>query len=125
MKMRASICIQAAVSLLFASVSVVADAQNAPPGAPQSDSKTSAAQTPHGMHKGNHGCCNPKTTSGWSMMNKEEREEHFKKMREMKSFDECKAYADEHHAKMKERAKERQRKLPEKPHRNMCAWLKK
>ena len=63
-------------------------------------------------------------TPGWSLMTWTERNEHRKKMRSMKTYDECKTYLDGHHQKMAERAKEKGKTpLPE-PKRDACAGLK-
>jgi hypothetical protein len=78
-----------------------------------------------GKHHDNHRCCGSRDTSGWAMMDKDERSEHREKMRAMKSYDECKAYADAHHAKMMDRAKEKGRTMPSAPRRDACGWLKK
>jgi hypothetical protein len=121
--------------LIIASTCVLASAitfaQSPAPGTQSSDQSQkstgpgmSMQHKAGGMHQ-NHGCCSSKDTSGWSMMSKTERSEHRDKMRSMKTYDECKAYADEHHAKMMERAKEKGRTPPMTPGRDACAWLKK
>jgi hypothetical protein len=79
----------------------------------------------HHRHHSNETCCGPRNTTGWSMMDKKERGEHREKMHAMKTYDECKAYADEHHSKMVERAKEKSRSVPITPRHDVCAWLKK
>ena len=63
-------------------------------------------------------------TSGWTLMSEEERNEHRGKMLGMKSYDECKAYQAEHHAKMAARAKEKGQALPGAPRSNMCDRMK-
>lgn len=42
----------------------------------------------------------------------------------MASYDECKAYMDQHHRQMVERAKEKGRTVPAQPRRDACAGLK-
>ena len=63
-------------------------------------------------------------TVGWQLMTPEERVEHQNKMRGFKTYDECKAYQDEHHALMEARAKEKGVTLPTKPRRYGCDNLK-
>ena len=63
-------------------------------------------------------------TSGWSMMTPAERQEHQTKMSSMTNYDECKAYMDQHHQQMAERAKEKGSTVPAKPRRDACAGLK-
>lgn len=43
-------------------------------------------------------------TAGWQFMTPDERVEHQRQMRSFKTLDECRAYQDEHHARMAERA---------------------
>lgn len=64
------------------------------------------------------------TTPGWSMMSTEERQAHWDKMHSFKSYDECKAYMDQHHQDMVARAKERGVAMPGTPRRDACASLK-
>ena len=63
-------------------------------------------------------------TPGWAMMNPQERDEHRERMRSMQSYDECKAYQQQHHDKMAERAKERGSKVLPSPRHDACAGLK-
>jgi hypothetical protein len=63
-------------------------------------------------------------TPGWSMMTRQERQEHQSRMRDMASYDDCKAYMDQHHEAMAARAKERGRAMPAQPRRDACAGLK-
>lgn len=63
-------------------------------------------------------------TAGWSMMSWKERNEHRKRMRAMKTYDECKTYLDEHHTKMMERAVEKGKTPLAEPRRDACAGLK-
>ncbi|MGD9786985.1 MAG: hypothetical protein AB7U30_03435 [Sulfuricellaceae bacterium] len=55
---------------------------------------------------------NKGNTWGWSLMTAEERAEHQNKMRSFKTYDECKAYQEEHHKQMEARAKEKGMTLP-------------
>ena len=63
-------------------------------------------------------------TPGWSQMNATERSEHQARMRAMKTYDECKAYQQQHHEQMAARAKERGGKALGQPRRDGCAGLK-
>ena len=64
-------------------------------------------------------------TPGWSMMTPQERSEHRERMRAMKTYEECKAYQEEHHNRMAARAKERGQTAPAQPRRDACMGLKK
>lgn len=61
---------------------------------------------------------------GWSLMTPEERTEHQNKMHSFKTYDDCKAYQQEHHAQMQERAKEKGVALPAAPRANACDRMK-
>jgi hypothetical protein len=50
-------------------------------------------------------------TPGWSMMSRAEHKEHRDKMHSMKTYDECKAYHEEHMKQMEARAKEKGKTL--------------
>jgi hypothetical protein len=65
----------------------------------------------------------PNNTSGWSLMNKQERDEHHNKMLSMKTHEECTAYMQQHHTQMMERAKEKGRPALMQPKRDACAPL--
>jgi hypothetical protein len=93
-----------AAAALFASVAALASAQ--------------PASAPHGGGMGTH--MDADSTPGGSMMSRAERREHQRKMAGMKSIDECRAYIEQHHATMAERAKARHLKLREPPH-DVCA----
>ena len=69
-----------------------------------STSSLALARGPWAANKGN--------TVGWQVMTPEERTEHQNKMRSFKTYDECKAYQQEHHAQMEARAKEKGLTLP-------------
>lgn len=75
-----------------------------------------------GMHHGPR--MGPHNTPGWSLMTPAERAEHRDRMRSMHSYDECKAYMDQHHEQMMARAKERGSTLPAQPRRDACAGMK-
>jgi len=55
---------------------------------------------------------NQGNTWGWQLMTPAERAEHQTKMRSFKTYDECKAYQQEHHTQMEARAKEKGVTLP-------------
>jgi len=55
---------------------------------------------------------NQGNTWGWQLMTPAERTEHQTKMRSFKTYDECKAYQEEHHTQMEARAKEKNVTLP-------------
>lgn len=63
-------------------------------------------------------------TPGWSMMSKQERDEHRKRMQEMMTHEECQAYLQQHRTQMEARAKEQGRKALAQPRRDACAALK-
>lgn len=64
-------------------------------------------------------------TPGWGMMSPAERTAHRDRMWAFKTEGECRAYLDEHHKLMAERAKERGRSVPATPRRDPCAGLPK
>ena len=70
---------------------------------------------------------NRDNTPGWAMMSPAERDAHRDKIRSMSSYDECKAYMEQHHAQMVKRAKQRGRTAPAAPapRHDPCAGLKK
>jgi hypothetical protein len=61
---------------------------------------------------------------GWGLMTRQERTEHRDKIRSMKTYEECKAYVEQHHTQMAARAKEKGGSMPAQPRRDACAWLK-
>ncbi|MBT9505591.1 MAG: hypothetical protein IV109_03265 [Rhodoferax sp.] len=63
-------------------------------------------------------------TPGWAMMSWAERNEHRKKMRAMKSYEECKSYLDQHHELMAARAKDKGNASLMQPRRDACERLK-
>lgn len=68
-------------------------------------------------------CSGKNNVYGWQLMSAEEREAHQQKMRSMKTYEECKAYQDEHHSQMEARAKEQGKTLPA-PRYNGCDRMK-
>ena len=62
-------------------------------------------------------------TPGWALMNAEERAVHGTKMRNVKTYDECKSLQTEHHQAMEARAKEKGVTLPA-PRYNGCDRMK-
>lgn len=55
---------------------------------------------------------NQGNTWGWQLMTPAERTEHQTKMLSFKTYDECKAYQEDHHKLMEARAKEKGVTLP-------------
>lgn len=70
-------------------------------------STSGLAQAKEGPWAAEHG-----NTWGWQLMTPEEREEHQAKMRNFKTYEECKAYQAEHHKQMEARAGEKRVALP-------------
>jgi hypothetical protein len=95
---------------------------------PAAAASAAAADCPRGMHgrRGAHQMMRggPHNTPGWPMMSAPERQAHHDKLRSMKTYDECKAYMEQHHAQMLERAKTAGRAAPAQPRRDACAALK-
>jgi hypothetical protein len=77
-----------------------------------------------GMGGGMNRCASAENTYGWVMMTPQEREEHQKKMMDLKSQGECKGYMGQHHQRMADRAKQRGGAMPGQPPRDMCEGLK-
>lgn len=67
---------------------------------------------------------NKDNTVGWQLMSPAERTEHQNKMRNLKTYDECKSYQDEHHKQMEARAKEKGLTLPAMGPRYGCDNMK-
>lgn len=63
-------------------------------------------------------------TPGWALMTQQERNEHRDRMRAMKTYEECKAYQEQHHEQMAARAKERGGQALPQPRRDLCGSLK-
>ena len=76
------------------------------------------------MGGGMHPCASADNTYGWAMMTPQEREEHQKKMMDLKSQGECKGYMGQHNLRMADRAKQRGGAMPGQPPRDMCEGLK-
>lgn len=74
------------------------------------------ARGPWAASKGN--------TWGWQLMTPAERSEHQVKMRGFKTYDDCKAYQEEHHMQMEARAKEKGVALPAMGARYGCDNMK-
>lgn len=66
----------------------------------------------------------PRDTPGWPMMAPKERQAHRERMASFKTYAECRAYIDQHHQKMAERAKKRGVEMPTRVPSNACHWLK-
>ena len=62
-------------------------------------------------------------TPGWTLMTAQERTDFANKMREVKTYDECKALQEEHHKTMEARAAEKGVKLAP-PRQNGCDVMK-
>jgi hypothetical protein len=108
-------CRRVAVAALLTSIAALASAQ--PASAP-----ASGAGMGMGKGRGMGMKMDAGNTPGWSMMSRAERDEHHSKMLGMKSMDECKAYMDQHHAAMADRAKSRNKKMAG-PRRDACAMM--
>jgi hypothetical protein len=63
-------------------------------------------------------------TPGWSMMSQQEREEHQSRMRSMMSYDECKAYMQQHQQQQSQRAQQQGRAAPAQPRSDACEGLR-
>jgi hypothetical protein len=75
------------------------------------------------LHKGSAKWWGADATPGWELMTWKERNEHRKKMRSMKNYEDCKSYLAQHHEKMAERSKTRGTPMHE-PKHDSCAGLK-
>ena len=73
---------------------------------------------PMGMRGG------PGDTAGWSLMTPEERRQHHAKMMSFTRAKDCRAYVDQHHRLMVERASQRGVAIPAKPMHDPCDGLK-
>lgn len=106
-----------AAALLLAAGSVPAQTGPGPAAQP-------GASAPRGGPGSLGRCCGSDDTPGWSMMTRQERQDHRTKLRAMTGYAECKAYMDQHHQQMVERAKDKKRSVPSQPRRDVCAGLK-
>jgi len=104
------------IALLGAAVATSSFAQ---PGPPASGSGMGGM----GMGKGPPVAVNQDNTAGWALMTPEERSANQQKMQSFKTYDECKAYQDEHHKTMEARAKEKGKTLTP-PRNNACDRMK-
>jgi hypothetical protein len=77
-----------------------------------------------GMGMGRGGMAGPNYTPGWSLMTPQERSEHQARMQGMKTAEECRAYRDEHHQQMAERAKAQGGRTLPAPRHDACAGIK-
>lgn len=119
MKTPALLSLAGAAALLAATL---ASAQPGPRGPGPAASGASAPRM--GMGMGMMGRrFGPDNTAGWAMMTPAERDAHRDRMRSFKTEGECRAYMDEHHQQMSQRAKERGRAVPGQPRQNACAGL--
>lgn len=66
----------------------------------------------------------PGYTMGWSLMTPQERQENRAKMMSFTSAKECRAYVEQHHKLMAERAKQRGMAIPPNPMHDPCVGLK-
>ncbi len=100
---------QSLTRVLLASAAVVtciaAAAQGGPgPGPGAGPGPMMGGPGPMGVGPGN--------TPGWSLMTPDEQKAHREKMASMKTYEECKAYLDQHHQLMQDRAKAKGVELP-------------
>ena len=65
----------------------------------------------------------PANTPGWSLMTPQEREEHRARMMGFTNYEDCAAYAAEHHKQMQERASAKGMTLPPEPRMGYCQRL--
>lgn len=92
-------------------------AQPSSPG--QAPSGAAGAQGPAGGARDG-----PGRMMGGSMMTDAERQEHHRKMTSFRSAKECRAYVEEHHRLMAERARQRGMTPPAHPAHDPCVGLK-
>ena len=64
----------------------------------------------------------PGDTPGWAMMSPAERDEHHRRMADVRTYGDCRAVMDEHRAQMQRRAAERGVEMRG-PGRDACAGL--
>lgn len=96
---------------------------NAPASAPCTGTGMGAGMG-MGMGKGHGGMAGADYTHGWSMMTPQERSEHQARMQGMNTAAECRAYRDEHHQQMAERAKKQGGQPLPKPRHDACTGMK-
>lgn len=85
---------------------------------------TAAASAPAAMGQARVARWGQDYTPGWMLMSEAERNEHREQMQRMKTYDACKAYLDQHHARMAVRVAERKITPPGHPGNDACAPLK-
>ena len=114
-----------AIATMLGAITFVATAaaQSAAPPLSAASSPAPRVQRPQVRPDGPmHGWnMNRENTPAIGMMSEAERKEHRQKMRSFKDRSECMAYMDQHHTRMTERAKERSRPMPDRPHQAPCA----
>jgi hypothetical protein len=121
MKTSALLTMAGAAALLAATL---ASAQPGPRGPGPAASGASAPRMGMGMGGMMGRRFGPENTGGWAMT-PAERDAHRERMRSFKNEGDCRAYMDEHHKLMSERARERGRGVPGQPRQNACAGLPK
>lgn len=110
---------------VLALTGAAASAQGGPgPGPGMGMHGVGPAASAAGMGMGPHGMAGAGYTYGWSMMSSQERNEHQERMRSMKTYEECKAYMERHHAEIAARAQAQGGTLPAQPRRDACAGLR-
>lgn len=65
----------------------------------------------------------PGYTNGWDLMSDDERHDYKERMMAMTNVYECRAFVDDHHRKMVERAKEDNADIPPPPRYDVCDGL--
>ena len=108
------------VAASMAAFAVAASAQPKPAGPGASGPCMGGGMGGGGMSR----CAGADNTYGWAMMTPQEREAHQKRMFDLKSHGECRAYMDQHHQQMVDRARQRGSAMPGQPPRDMCEGLK-
>lgn len=112
--------------LLPAALLLAADLSLAQPGPRGPGPAASGASAPRmGMGRGmmGRGRFGPDNTPGWALMSPAERSAHRERMSGLKTEKDCRAYMDEHHRQMQERAKQKGGSVPARPRRDPCAGL--
>lgn len=110
----------AALLLVSAGAAMAQPAKNAP--GPQASASAPRAAGPASGPRHRMGPRHGRDfTHGWSMMSREERAEHRKRMGDARTPEECRMVRDEHRRQMEQRARERgMANLPD-PRRDACA----
>lgn len=97
---------------LFSFATQAADRPADKPAPTTASSSDQAAPTGAGMGRHHRWKSGPRHNPGWGMLTPEEREQHMQKMHGLKNIDECRAYLDEHHKLIENRAKEKNQPMP-------------